>query len=138
MKFKYRKINLTSPFSKKNISRPIIPISIHYKDKKVHYEALIDSGADFTILPLGLIEILNIDPSKLKEILFTGVDGGMLKGIIAKVNVEIAGFTYETSIVFAQISGTIGILGQLGFFDKFIIKFDLSKEEIEIKEKYKK
>lgn len=133
MHFKYRKINLTSPFSKNQISRPIIPISIIFNDKRVHYEALIDSGADFTILPLGLAEILNINPVKSREILFTGVDGGVLKGIIAKVNMEIAGFGYETSIVFAEISGTIGILGQIGFFDKFIIKFDLKKEEIDLK-----
>lgn len=135
MKFKYRKINLTSPFSRKYISRPVIPISIYFGDRKVHYEALIDSGADFAILPLGLVEILNIDSSKSKEILFTGVDGNVLRGIIAKVNIEIAGFAYETSIVFAEISGSIGILGQIGFFDKFIVKFDLEKEEIEVKER---
>ena len=135
MKFKYRKINLNSPFSKQFISRPIIPVSVHYKDKKIHYEALIDSGADFTILPLGLAEILNIDSSNSKEILFTGVDGGIIKGIIAKVDIEIGGFSHKTHIVFAEISGTIGILGQTGFFDKFIVKFDLIKEEIELKQR---
>jgi len=133
VKFKYRKINLTSPFSRKFISRPIIPVSIKYKGRSVYYEALIDSGADFTILPLGLAEILNIEYSKSKEILFTGVDEGILKGIISNVNIEIAGSKYETSIVFAQISGTIGILGQIGFFDKFVVKFDLQKEDLEIK-----
>lgn len=135
MKYKYRKINLVSPFSKQFISRPIIPVSIHYEEKKIHYEALIDSGADFTILPMGLAEILNINASNFKKILFTGVDGGILKGIIAKVGMEIGGATYQTSIVFAEISGTIGILGQIGFFDKFIVKFDLKKEGIELRER---
>lgn len=135
MKFKYRKINLASPFSRKLIARPIIPISIIYADRRIHYEALIDSGADFTILPMGLAEILDIDPSGSKKISFSGVDGGVLQGIIAKVDLEIAGITFQTDIVFAQISGAIGILGQLGFFDKFIIKFDLQNKEIEIKEK---
>ena len=33
MKFKYRKINLKDPFSdKKYILRPIIPVSLQYKD----------------------------------------------------------------------------------------------------------
>ena len=135
MKFKYRKVNLTSPFSKQFVLRPIIPVSIHYQGKRIHYEALIDSGSDFTILPLGLAEILNIDSSKSKEILFTGVDGGIIKGIITKVNIEIGDFAYQTSIVFAEISGTIGILGQIGFFDKFVVKFDLQKEDIELKER---
>lgn len=133
MKFKYRKINLISPFSRKLIARPIIPISIQYKEKRVHYEALIDSGANFTILPIGLVEILGIDSSRSKVISFTGVDGEELQGIIANVNLEISGTKYQTHLVFAQISGTIGILGQIGFFDKFIVKFDLRKKEVDIK-----
>lgn len=135
MKFKYRKINLTSPFSRKFISRPIVPVSIQYKDKRVHYEALIDSGADFTILPMGLVEILGIGSAQSRQISFTGVDGEELQGIIANVDLEISGVKYQTNLVFAQISGTIGILGQIGFFDRFIVKFDLQKKDIEIKER---
>ena len=37
-----------------------------------------------------------------------------------------------------DVSGRImsyGIVGQNGFFDKFVVKFDLSKEEIELRRK---
>lgn len=133
MRYKYRKINLSSPFSKKLILRPIIPISIQYQDKKVRYEALIDSGADFSILPLDLAKVLGIDSENSKEILFTGIDGDLVRGKIVEVNLIISDFGYKTKIVFAEIHGTSGILGQLGFFDKFIVKFDLQKEDLEIK-----
>lgn len=33
----------------------------------------------------------------------------------------------------ADLADQTGILGQYGFFDKFIVKFDLRKEDIEIK-----
>ncbi len=136
MKFKYRKLNFSSPFSRKKILRPIIPVSIQINktDRKVRYEALIDSGADFNLLPIGLTEILNINSKNLKVIYFTGVDGETIKGLITDIKISLNKFEFITHVVFADISGSsVGILGQYGFFDKFIIKFDLQKEEIEIK-----
>ena len=140
MKFEYRTINnLTSPFSKKAILRPIIPISIKYGERRLRYEALIDSGADFIILPVGLAEILNIKAKNSKEIYFSGVDGEIIKGIIAEISLEVRrGDSYTTKVVFAKISGTIGILGELGFFDQFIVSFDLIKKEIELKPRKQK
>lgn len=135
MKFKYRRLNLSSPFSKKRILRPIIPISIEIKDtnRKVRYETLIDSGADFNILPIGLVDVLNIDSTNLKEIYFAGIDGEIVKGLITKITISLEDIEFTTNVAFAEISGTVGILGQYGFFDKFIVKFDFKREEIEIK-----
>lgn len=135
MKFKYRKLNFYAPFSKKRILRPVIPISIKIKNskRKVRYEALIDSGADLNILPIGLVEVLNINPANLKEIYFSGIDGDIIRGLIAEVIISLDDSDFITKTVFAEISGTIGVLGQYGFFDKFTIKFDLKREEIEVK-----
>lgn len=136
MKFKYRKINLTSPFSKQLISRPIIPISLEYKGVKVRYEALIDSGADFTILPIGLMSVLNIDIKNCRKVNFSGVGGEIINGVITKIALGIGECNYLTNVVFAEISGAIGILGQLGFFDFFKVTFDLKKKEIEVTNKH--
>ena len=84
-------------------------------------------------MPIGLIGILNIDSKNLKSIHFTGVDGEIIKGVIANIKLSLGDFEFITYVVFAEISGTVGILGQYGFFDKFVVKFDLQKEEIEIK-----
>lgn len=102
---------------------------------KVRYEALIDSGADFTILPIGLINVLNIDIKSCKEVNFSGVGGEIISGFITKVTLGIGGHNYLINIVFAEISGAIGILGQLGFFDFFKVVFNLKKKEIEITSK---
>lgn len=67
VKFKYRKINLKDPFSNKNyILRPIIPVSLQYKDKSIHYEALLDTGADFCIFPIELANSLGISLNPIK------------------------------------------------------------------------
>lgn len=137
MKLKYRKLNFPSPFNRKKILRPIIPISIQTNNsgRKVRYEALIDSGADFNLLPMGLIEILNVGSKNLKSIYFTGVSGETIRGLIANIKISLGDNGFITNVVFAEISGAVGILGQYGFFDKFIVKFDFGKEEIEVESK---
>lgn len=134
MKFKYRKLNFSSPFTSSRILRPIIPISIKINNtnRKVRYEILIDSGADFNILPMGLIDILNIKSKNLKEVYFSGIDGEIIKGLIAKITISLEDFTFTTNVIFAGISDSIGVLGQYGFFDKLKVSFDFKKKEIEI------
>lgn len=41
--------------------------------------------------------------------------------------------TNNTKIVFADLSDKKALLGQYGFFDRFAVKFNLKREEIEIK-----
>lgn len=136
MKFKYRKTSTTSPFSKKKIlARPIIPISLKNGGRSLRYEALIDSGADFSIFPTEIAKKLEINLKKRKKIYFSSATGELVQGIINKIELGIGEETFEIFIVFADLAEQTGILGQYGFFDKFIVKFDLIKEEIEIKER---
>ena len=56
-----------------------------------------------------------------------------------KVVLNIGGWDYETIAGFSYGIAKFGhgVLGQKGFFDIFIIKFDLLKEEIELKPRIK-
>ena len=53
--------------------------------------------------------------------------------------INIGGWNYKTTVGFSYdiAKHGFGILGQKGFFDIFIVKFDLTKEEIELKPKIK-
>jgi len=53
------------------------------------------------------------------------------------VVINIGGWNYKTTVGFSYdiAKHGFGILGQKGFFDIFVVKFDLLKEEIELKEK---
>lgn len=132
MKFKYRKINLKDPFSnKKYVLRPIIPVSLQYKDKSIYYEALIDTGADFCIFPIELANTLGIKLDPKEIVYFSGVGGQPLKGFITKVILRIDKVNVSTKIVFAA-SGSTRVLGQRGFFDHFDVKLSHHKQTIEI------
>ena len=132
MKFKYRRINLKDPFSNKNyILRPIIPVSLQYKNKSIHYEALIDTGADFCIFPIELADTLGIKLNPDRIIYFSGIEGQPVKGIIANIISRIGEINISINIVFAE-SGSTRVLGQRGFFDHFDVKLNYHKQTIEI------
>ena len=131
MKFPYRKINLKHPFSTKPfILRPIIPISLRNNNESLRYEALIDSGADFNILPIEIADKLRMHLKTSHKISFTGIGGNTVNGFKADIVLEIGKEKVQTKTVFAPVGN--GILGQYGFFDNFAVKFDLKNKEIEI------
>ena len=140
MKFKYRKFNLSPPsdFFGKLILKPIIPIKILKASIILQYAALIDSGADFCIFDAGLGEYLGLNIKSGIQVEFGGIQSlGGAKAYIHKVDLEIGGHEFRTEVGFSyDISRNgYGILGQKGFFDKSVVKFDLEKEEIEIRER---
>lgn len=65
---------------------------------------------------------------------------GGAKAYIHRVSVNIGGKSYETDIGFSYDISKYGygVLGQKGFFDMFVVIFDLEKERIELKERRKR
>lgn len=126
MIFPYREIT-------PRIKRPIIRIVLKSSDTFVVYPALIDSGADYCIFSIELAKPLNIKLSK-RKVSFQGVGKDKVQGYWGEVEIRVGEISYKTKAIFAEISEFgHGILGQKGFFDTFIVKFDLVQKEIEIK-----
>lgn len=138
MKFKYLKFPLRtkSNFFGTSILKPIIPIELINEQKKIRYAALIDSGADFCIFNGEIGELLGFDVRSGKREGFSGIQqAGIAEVFIHKVILVVGGWDYEAAIGFSyDISKSgYGILGQKGFFDRFELKFNLLKEEIELR-----
>lgn len=141
MKFPYKKIPVipSSLYLGKTTLRPIIPVTISVNKKSLRFDVLLDSGADFSILPGEIGEYLGL---KVK----TGINqhfGGIQKqkdaiAYMHDVVLKIGGFDYKTMIGFSFDIAlqAYGILGQKGFFNIFVVKFDYKKEEIELKERF--
>jgi len=133
MKFRYKKYG-------PNLLRPVIPVEIINKETgaSVRYEALIDSGADTCIFDAEISDILGFESSKCKMGKVTGITGTVETifscPIILKVGGAIAYETIANFLVSIAKNG-YGVVGQQGFFDKFVVKFDLPSGDIEIKEK---
>lgn len=140
MKFRYHKLLLEQPslFFGSAILKPIIPIKIAASRDYVNYAALIDSGADFCIFDAEVGEYLGIDIRSGIRQIFGGIQElHGAEAFLHPITVNIGGFDYKTTVGFSYdiAKHGFGILGQKGFFDIFIVKFDLIKEEIDLKER---
>ena len=138
MKFDYFKfpLSVSSEFFGPAILKPIIPLEIEYNKQSLGYAALIDSGADFCIFDAEIGEYLGIDIKSGKREIFGGIQESVpAEAFLHRVIVSIGGWPHEVTVGFSHdiAKHGFGILGQRGFFDIFIVKFDLLKEEIELK-----
>lgn len=122
-----------------NALRPVIPVTILHKGLHVDYEVLIDSGSDHCFFDSEIGEDIGITRgnSEIKEVF--GVGGKISLYHSHKVTLRIGEQSFETEVGFMpNLGGNIvsyGIVGQKGFFDKFIITFDYLREAVDIKEK---
>lgn len=126
MKFKYKKY---SP----QIIRPVIPIGISYENSFIQHEVLIDSGADRCIFDAEIGKILGIDIEKGKKDFVAGLSGKSEPYYIHPVVITVGGYNFSIEAGFKH--GYIwpySIVGQIGFFNNFITKFNYRKAEIEL------
>lgn len=138
MKFRYVKFPLErkSDFFGNSILKPIIPIKLTYKDTTIKYGVLIDSGADFCIFDAKIGEYLGLQVKSGIRETFGGIQAsGTAEAFLHEIIINIGGWDYKTTIGFSYdiADHGFGVLGQKGFFDIFVVKFDLLKKEIEIK-----
>lgn len=122
--------------------RPIIYVDIHYKTKSRSTFALIDSGADNCIFHAELGELLGIDVKSGESREIGGIASdkdGKPKPIIGywhKIGITIKGQTRTIHTFFSYDISDLGygVLGQIGFFDKFTdITFDYNNHKIRIR-----
>lgn len=128
MKFKYKRYGPQT-------LRPVVPINIFANDQQMIYEVLVDSGADISIFHSRIADILGIDLETGKISNLSGVTGKEESIYMHSLTVVVGGHFLKLDVGFLENIGGegYGIVGQKGFFDKFIVKFDLAKGEIDLK-----
>ncbi|KKT80636.1 MAG: hypothetical protein UW78_C0030G0002 [Candidatus Azambacteria bacterium GW2011_GWA1_44_9] len=128
MKFKYKNYG-------QGFLRPVIPIEIIYQNLSIPCEALVDSGADFCIFDAQIGELLGINITKGERREVWGITGVGQSYYVHLVEIKVGGWSYKIKVGFLPEIAKLGygVLGQRGFFDIFVVKFDLLKEEIELK-----
>lgn len=132
MKFKYKRY---SP----EIIRPVIPVEIAYRDNSIGYEVLVDSGADACIFDAEIGEVLGIDITKGECREVGGITGVSEFYYIHSVTIIVGGWSYDIKAGFLPNIARLGhgVVGQTGFFENFIVRFDHAKEEIELRPRVK-
>lgn len=128
MKFRYARYG--------SVLRPVIPVKLRYKNQETGYQVLVDSGADLCLFDAEIGEAIGIDIKKgiVKTVL--GVGGKSSLYYLHKIHIDVGGWEHEIEAGFMpNVSGHImqhGLVGQKGFFENYIVKFDLLKEEVEL------
>jgi predicted aspartyl protease len=119
--------------------RPMMALEIVLKDgKKVFPLALIDSGADQTMVNIQYAEKMGIDLSNSPVRPMNGIEGtGAKETYVAPFTLKFAKWNEELTVPACFIdSPSVNILiGQEGFFDVFRIKFEKDHNSFEISEK---
>jgi len=136
MKFTYRDFPFkpTPAFpGRTKVSRPFIHIRLKYQDHYLDTLALVDSGADFCVIPneIGLdLGIQNPEAGPAHPT--KGFGEQEYPVYFHNIEIIIGGHKFA---VWAGFSDKISfpILGQDGFFNNFEVKINYRKKQIEIK-----
>ena len=139
LRFKYRRIERPKPLGPETM--PVIPIKLIGKNgEQVETNALIDSGADYSVIFQEHAEILGIDIAKLEETTVQGV-GGSSKAHLTKIRVQLKGpgehrvFSFELPFMILPKHGENHpiLLGRSVFFGQFEITFNELEKSVTLK-----
>ena len=120
------------------IYKPWIPVSIGYKRTYkitvAPITALIDSGADVCFCSGDIANYLGVSAKGKEKKLFTTANGSFLHTFLETLTLYVGGRSYDCSFYISDElpAETPIILGQLGFFDRHKVTFDLENKVIEL------
>lgn len=135
MKFKYQRYPLNSGGI---VFRPTIPIVLKNGTRFVFVEALIDSGADYTILPIELAGELGLKLSDKNKSACHGAGSNSFYIYSSPLKIQHilrkSGFRpiqWVANVYFAEAQPTI-LLGNKGFLENFRVTLNGLLKEVEI------
>jgi predicted aspartyl protease len=124
--------------AEERVFRPIIKVSFSSDGKEVPMQCMIDSGSDYTILPIEAAGIFKFNLSDQPQYRMAGAGNNTFKIYKSPTELDIVlkrkGFReikYKSFIYFAE-SEPIGLLGFKGFLENLKVKLDGKNKEIEI------
>lgn len=120
---------------KKTIWRPLIEVILLKNNKYLSYPVLIDSGADYNVFHGEIAEILGLKLTSGNKRVLYGLGNQPIKGYEHNIQLRVPGLnTIDTKAIFSKQLPEYahGVLGNVGFFDKFTVEFDYGDKTIEI------
>ncbi len=121
-----------SPIKSKEgvVAEPIIPVSILTNKGFRLYDFLVDSGADFTLLPRSLAGEIGI---RLKDCVTSttlGVEGRGIKIYYSKIVIQIGDWKNTIRCAFASHDRVPPLLGRLDLFSRYNITFHAQRRSV--------
>ena len=102
---------------------PVIQVTLHARSKEITVQALVDSGASFSVFRPEIAEYLGIQIERGKQVYLTGI-GGRILGYMHKVSATAGEKTFRCKIVFSkEFTVSFNLLGRDNFFMPFVVSF---------------
>jgi len=139
LRFKYRSIERPQPLGPK--TAPIISLRLFGRNETVFdTPALVDSGADYSVIFDEHAEILGLDLEKAEKTEVCGI-GGKIMAWRLKIDAEISGkgehrkfrFSLPFMVLPKPVENHPILLGRAGFFERFEITFKEKDREVILK-----
>lgn len=120
----------------KAIYSPIIPIRISANHKMYPYviNCLVDSGADYNLMPADIGEYLGLNIKKGRKSLHRGIGNIDIVAYIHQVTIYFQRYNFKTEIHFSYVH-RIPLLGRYGFF-RFFEKVSFNKKILQLELRY--
>ncbi len=114
------------------VADPTIPVEVLTKSGYRFFDFLLDTGADCTMLPKFMAQIIGINLSTCKRTKSYGIEGKGVTVHIGKIGIKIGKYPLKVKCLFSKEETTPFILGRMGIFSKFNIIFDSKREKIRL------
>ena len=133
MKYKYTVVAGAETIAGKFVKRPVVEIEISHKKQARKFLAVIDSGADNTLMPAYIADVLGIDRRARPRYSVMGISMEPIEGFIADIDFLVRKQTtkFTAPVVFIERNIPI-LLGQEGFFDTYRIRFEKDHDIFEV------
>lgn len=117
-------------------TRPIVRVALTHGTESLDGYAIIDSGADVCTFPLSFARQLGLDPLTTVSEGVSGI-GGAASSYYWKLEIALPDLAIKPFPLYAGFTEGLdalglGLLGQLGFFDRFDVRFNLKQGEFSV------
>ena len=113
--------------------RPIIPLFLRFHDITIEYHSLVDSGADFNLFHTGLADIFDLDLKHADTERISGIGGDVIAyPFLFDMSIDQETFFRVPVLLSPNLPMSYGIVGQVGFFDKFIVEFTYDFKQVSL------
>lgn len=123
------------PCSNGIIYRPVLSIKIYIGARNFTTLAVLDTGCDKTLLNKDIADNLYVDLKKCPKGSTCGVNGSPIITYESEIDFEIPGLSskiQKAQISYAKVSNVGILLGHIGFFEYFNVRFDTAQKQFEI------
>lgn len=112
---------------------PLLEVRLRNGENYIDVDCLVDSGAVDSMFHTDFADELGIDLRGREQHDYYAIDGTIMRGWLAPVQLEINGIARPIQIQVAFVEeNEIPLLGQSGFFDSFEVRFRGFKGVFEI------